>query len=98
MPRYAVWIRYPVNPCPAHRPPRPQPGAFTGPPSRRSEMTSRPLPRSLDPLADESLPGFLLRLAYRLGISPARLVTLTGLSMNMQHRIAMPFSLTMQLA
>jgi TniQ len=62
------------------------------------ELTSRRLPRSLDPLADESLPGFLLRLAYRLGISPARLVTRTGLSMNMQHRIDKPFSLTMQLA
>ena len=61
-------------------------------------MTSRPLPRSLDPLPDESLPGFLLRLAYRLRVSPARLVVLTGLSMNMKHRIAAPFSLTMQLA
>jgi hypothetical protein len=61
-------------------------------------MTCRPLPRSLDPLPDESLPGFLLRLAYRLGVSPARLVVLTGLSMNMRHRITAPFSLTMQLA
>jgi hypothetical protein len=61
-------------------------------------MTSRPLPRSLDPLPDESLPGFLLRLGYRLGVSPARLVVLTGLSMNLQHRTTAPFNLTMQLA
>jgi hypothetical protein len=59
---------------------------------------TRPLPRSLDPLPDESLPGFILRLAYRLGISPARLVVLTGLSLNSKHRIRAPFSLTMQLA
>jgi hypothetical protein len=28
-----------------------------------------PLPRSLDPLPDESLPGYLLRLAHRLGLA-----------------------------
>jgi hypothetical protein len=39
----------------------------------------RPLPRSLDPLTDESLPGYLLRLAHRLSLTPARLATLTGL-------------------
>jgi hypothetical protein len=33
----------------------------------------RVLPRSLDPLADESLPGYLLRLAHRLALTPARL-------------------------
>jgi hypothetical protein len=38
-----------------------------------------PLPRSLDPLPDESLPGYLLRLAHRLGLSPARLAARTGL-------------------
>jgi TniQ len=42
--------------------------------------TSRPLPRSLDPLSDESLPGYLLRLAHRLSITPARLANLTGLT------------------
>ncbi|MGV9884086.1 TniQ family protein [Streptomyces sp. NPDC003006] len=38
-----------------------------------------PLPRSLDPLPDESLPGFLLRLTHRLDLTPhqlARRVTL----------------------
>jgi hypothetical protein len=39
-----------------------------------------PLPRSLDPLPDEALPGYLLRLAHRLGLTPARLMQLTGLT------------------
>lgn len=39
--------------------------------------TSRPLPRSLDPLPDESIIGFVLRLAHRLEIPPARVVELT---------------------
>jgi hypothetical protein len=42
-------------------------------------MTGTPLPRSLVPLPDESLPGFLLRLAHRLDLSPARLAEATGL-------------------
>lgn len=37
-----------------------------------------PLPCSLDPLPDESLSGFLLRLAHRLEVSPIRLARLTG--------------------
>lgn len=37
----------------------------------------RPLPRSLDPLPDESLPGYLLRLAHRLDLAPARVVART---------------------
>ena len=41
--------------------------------------TLSPLPRSLDPLPDESLPGYLLRLAHRLGLAPARVMQLTGL-------------------
>ena len=46
-------------------------------------MTSlSPLPRSLDPLPDESLPGYLLRLACRLGLAPARVMQLTGLTAN----------------
>jgi hypothetical protein len=40
----------------------------------------RALPRSLDPLAGESLPGYLLRLAHRLALTPARLAMRTGLA------------------
>ncbi|GAA0929451.1 TniQ family protein [Virgisporangium aurantiacum] len=42
--------------------------------------TRRPLPRSLDPLPDEALPGFVLRLAHRLDRTPARIAELTGLT------------------
>lgn len=38
------------------------------------------LPRSLAPLADESLAGFMLRLSHRLGLPPAYLERLTGLA------------------
>ncbi len=40
----------------------------------------RPLSRSLIPIPGESLPGFLLRLSFRLGIAPAQLAELTGLA------------------
>ncbi|QJS12041.1 TniQ family protein [Streptomyces argyrophyllae] len=40
----------------------------------------RPLARSLAPLPDESLPGFLLRLAFRLDTSPSELSIRTGLT------------------
>lgn len=40
----------------------------------------RPLPRSLAPLADESLPGFLLRLSHRLEQPPAEIAAVTGLA------------------
>ena len=43
-------------------------------------MNHRPLPRSLDPLPDESLPGFVLRLAHRLERTPARICEITGLT------------------
>jgi hypothetical protein len=46
-------------------------------------VTIRPLPRSLDPLPGESLPGYILRLAHRLDRAPGRIAILTGLS----HRI-----------
>jgi hypothetical protein len=54
-------------------------------PEREPAMTTPtaspgPLPRSLDPLPGESLPGYLLRLACRLGLAPARILHLTGLS------------------
>ena len=39
----------------------------------------RPLSRSLAPIVGESLPGFLLRLSYRLNLPPARLAELAGL-------------------
>ncbi|GGZ58027.1 hypothetical protein GCM10010387_59870 [Streptomyces inusitatus] len=40
----------------------------------------RQLPRGLAPLADESLPGYVLRLAHRLGTAPGDIATRTGLS------------------
>ncbi|AYV26217.1 hypothetical protein EES41_05740 [Streptomyces sp. ADI95-16] len=40
----------------------------------------RPLARSLDPLPGESLAGFLLRLAYRMGSTPHRVASLCGLT------------------
>ncbi|MFD8417159.1 TniQ family protein [Streptomyces sp. NPDC059650] len=43
-------------------------------------MTLPPLARSLAPLPEESLPGFLLRLAHRLGRSPGRIASLCGLA------------------
>jgi hypothetical protein len=39
-----------------------------------------PLPRSLAPLPHETLPGFLLRLAHRLDVSPLQVAIRTGLS------------------
>ncbi|MBN1171081.1 MAG: TniQ family protein [Micromonosporaceae bacterium] len=43
-------------------------------------MTPGPgLPRSLAPLPDESITGYVLRLAHRLDTSPARLLVVTGL-------------------
>ncbi|MEV6537108.1 TniQ family protein [Streptomyces sp. NPDC051639] len=39
----------------------------------------RPLGRTLDPLPDESLGGYLLRLAHRLRLSPIRVARLTGI-------------------
>jgi hypothetical protein len=45
----------------------------------KTNWTLPALPRSLDPLADESLPGFLLRLSHRLERTPRRVAVLTGL-------------------
>src|SRR6266536_4328008 len=39
----------------------------------------RPLSRSLIPVPGESLPGFLLRLSYRMNLPPARIADLAGL-------------------
>ncbi|MFG3172342.1 TniQ family protein [Streptomyces sp. NPDC048200] len=44
-----------------------------------THTADRSLPRSLAPLPGESLPGFLMRLAYRLNTSPMRIAELTGL-------------------
>ena len=52
--------------------------------------TVRLLPRSLAPLAGESLVGYLLRLAHRLDLSPARVAVLTGLAD--AHRPSIPAS------
>jgi hypothetical protein len=41
-----------------------------------------PLARSLTPLPGEGLPGYVLRLAHRLGRPPARIAALTGLPAN----------------
>lgn len=46
----------------------------------------RPLPRSLAPLPDESLVGFLLRLAHHNNVSPGTIVSRTGMS---AHRTAL---------
>ncbi len=43
-----------------------------------ASTSGRPLARSLDPLAGESVGGYLLRLACRLHLSPIRLARLTG--------------------
>ncbi|MFI8458641.1 TniQ family protein [Kitasatospora sp. NPDC085464] len=40
----------------------------------------QPLPRSLVPLPDETLPGFILRLSHRLDQSPGQLMRLAGLT------------------
>ncbi|MFJ8938492.1 TniQ family protein [Streptomyces sp. NPDC102365] len=40
----------------------------------------RPLPRSLHPLPDETLTGYILRLAHRLGTSPGAVAIRTGLT------------------
>ncbi|QFQ98375.1 TniQ family protein [Streptomyces phaeolivaceus] len=40
----------------------------------------RALPRSLDPLPDEALTGYILRLAHRLGTSPGAIAIWTGLT------------------
>jgi TniQ len=51
---------------------------MTGQDSRQPTLS--PLPRSLDPLPDEALPGYLLRLAHRLGLAPARIMQHIGLT------------------
>lgn len=45
-----------------------------------------PLPRSLSPLPDESLSGYILRLAHRLDRSPGRIAELATLAVGRQGR------------
>jgi len=50
-------------------------------------VAHRPLARSLAPLPEESLPGFLLRLASRLNRSPGRIAELCGIHDGRQGRL-----------
>ncbi|GAA4546466.1 TniQ family protein [Amycolatopsis samaneae] len=57
--------------------------------------TLRPLPRSLDPLPDESIIGYVLRLGHRLGLAPDRVADITGLiSGHSRDRMALAKMLT----
>ena len=51
------------------------------------------LGRSLVPIPGESLPGFLLRLSYRLNLAPARLAELSGLAMDRPGKNPLPAGL-----
>ncbi|MFE2722755.1 TniQ family protein [Kitasatospora sp. NPDC059327] len=56
------------------------------------------LARSLAPLPEESLPGFLLRLAHRLNRTPARIAVLTGLApYRLGHTVKLPAHLLVAL-
>ena len=57
----------------------------------------RPLASSLDPLPGEALSGFLLRLAYRLELSPARVARITGLTAADGRSAVVPFALLVDL-
>ncbi len=57
-------------------------------------MTTSPLPRGLAPLDEESLPSLILRLAYRLERSPARIAELCGLNHH-QNRIPAEYLLVL---
>jgi hypothetical protein len=59
-------------------------------------MTAAPLPRSLAPLPQESMPGFLLRLAHRLQVSPLQVAVRAGLSSDLDHK-AVPASVLVSL-
>ncbi|MGH3194588.1 MAG: TniQ family protein [Streptosporangiaceae bacterium] len=53
----------------------------------------QPLGRSLVPIPGESLPGFLLRLSFRLNLTPARLAELTGLAPDGRSTSSLPVAL-----
>lgn len=52
-----------------------------------TEVTPRPLTRSLAPLPEEPLPGYLLHLAYRLNRSPGGISEPCGINSGGQQRI-----------
>ena len=60
-----------------------------------ASVTARQLPCSLEPLEGESLPGFLVRTAYRLDRSPARIAELCGLDAR-QRRVSSAYLRTIQ--
>ncbi|MFE0577170.1 TniQ family protein [Streptomyces sp. NPDC058874] len=60
-------------------------------------MTFRPLARSLTPLQEESLPGFLLRLSSRLEIPPSRLAVRCSLAEHSVHNTRIPTRLLQEL-
>lgn len=53
----------------------------------------RPLPRSLDPLTNESIIGYVLRLAHRLDLTPARVAVITGLHTDHRSTSTSPLGL-----
>ncbi len=53
----------------------------------------RPLPQSLDPLEDESIHGYLLRLAHRFGTAPLEIAVRTGLVVQGRGRNGIPVRL-----
>ncbi|UKL04872.1 MULTISPECIES: TniQ family protein [unclassified Streptomyces] len=61
----------------------------------RNEAKVPPLPRSLDPVAGESLVSYLLRLGHRLGLSPLHLMRATRATGWTSHTV--PFSLLLDL-
>ncbi|MGW7406824.1 TniQ family protein [Streptomyces sp. NPDC054833] len=60
-----------------------------------TETQRRALARSLEPLPEESLSGFLLRLAYRLGRSPGRVAELCGIHDGQQGRLTVDHLLSL---
>ncbi|WP_367140875.1 MULTISPECIES: TniQ family protein [Streptomyces] len=52
----------------------------SGPLPAGASTSTAPLPRSLDPLQEESLNGYVLRLSHRLGVSPDHILRRTGLA------------------
>ena len=65
----------------------------------RVRASAAALPSGLDPLPDESLAGFLLRLSHRLECSPARILELAGFagSRGRQHVSDLPHHAMLQL-